>query len=388
MDRTPNLRSTATTRNRKTASSVERALVGYAAKALDSLVPAGWTVELIDEPVTSASRADGVIALTDAAGERVRVWVEAKTRPTPSTLSSWAEAVADRAPWLIVAPELSDRSKAVLREAGVNWIDATGSASLRLPRVLLEINSPEARRRAQQLVAVGSSLVMPYTVEASDSKFVSELFAGDALRIVRRLMLDPSREWRVKDMAEATGVSKGWVSRVFSTLERDAFLAGPPRGPRRLVDRDGLLEAWADAEEPPRAEVRAVTTESDERLRQRLAGLPQDVYALTADAAADLVAPFARVSLTELYIRPDVMPLDEALKTLGARETSRGANLVLLPTDDAGVLDGSEAVKSPAGPLQIVSRPQLYVDLRRRSGQSEEAADFLRDRGAIWPPTS
>jgi hypothetical protein len=227
---------------------------------------------------------------------------------------------------------------------------------------------------------------MPYEVEGPVDRFVSDPFAGEALRIVRALLVDPSREWRVKDMSLATGVSKGWVSRVFATLERDAYLSGLSRGPRRLVDADGLLEAWAEAESPPQPEIRAVTTDSPRRLRERLAALPADSYALTGDAAADLLAPFARVSQTELYLNPDLQ-VDETLKSLGARETTRGANLILLPAEDSAVFEGGTLVGSPEGPIQIVSRPQLYVDLRRRGGPSREAAQFLKERGVLWPPS-
>jgi hypothetical protein len=370
-----------------TPSLPERALVEYAAEALQELVPSGWRVEAEAAERDADRRVDGVIRLTDAAGERIRLLIEAKGRATPGALSSWAATVADRAPWLLVAPELSDRSKDVLRQAGINWIDTAGSVSLRLPRVFVEIDSPEGRRKQEGLAAVGRSLVMPYFVNESDtSRFVSDPFAGEALRIVRRLLADPTREWRVTEMADAARVTKGWVSRVFATLERDAYLLGPPRGPRRLVDPQGLLDAWAESPAPSQPEIRAVTTESLERLRRRIAELPPEAYAVTADAAADLVAPFARVSLIELYINPELLRVDEALKTLRARETSRGANVVLLPVADSDVIEGGESLAAPNGSMQIVSRPQLYVDLHRRGGASREAAAFLKERGAIWPP--
>jgi hypothetical protein len=296
--------------------------------------------------------------------------------------------VADRAPWLVVAPELSARSKEVLRQAGVNWVDATGSVSVRLPRVLIEIDSPEARRTQERLAAVGTSLVAPYTdKQAETARFVTDLFSGEALRIVRQLLADPTREWRVTDMAGKVGVTKGWVSRVFATLERNAYLEGRPRGPRRVVDPQGLLDAWAESPAPAQPELRAVTTETLERLRQRISELPLASYALTGDAAADLVAPFARVSLLELYVDQQLLRSDEALKTLRARKTTRGANVILLPITDRGVLDDTESLDSPYGPMWIVSRPQLYVDLYRRGGASREAAAFLKERGAIWPPT-
>jgi hypothetical protein len=362
-------------------------LVEYASEALQQIVPAGWRVE--EEAVGRDERSapDGLVWLYDAVGERVRLLVEAKSRATPEALRSWTRAVADRAPWLVVAPELSPRSKEVLREAGVNWVDATGSVSVRLPRVFIEIDSPEARKTQERLAAVGSSLVAPYTIkEGETARFITDPFSGEALRIVRRLLSDPTREWRVTDMAQEAGVTKGWVSRVFATLERDAYLEGLPRGPRRVVDPQGLLDAWAESPAPAQPEVRAVTTESLERLRQRISELSPASYALTGDAAADLVAPFARVSLVELYVDQELLRTADALRALRSRETTRGANLVLLPTTDRDLVEDTESLESLHGPMQIVSRPQLYVDLYRRGGGSREAATFLKERGAIWPP--
>ena len=48
---------------------------------------------------------------------------------------------------------------------------------------------------------------------------------------------------------------------------------------------------------------------------------------------------------------------------------------------DRGVFDGSITCDG----LTLVSRPQLYIDLKRRGGASAEGAAFLRERGELWP---
>lgn len=48
---------------------------------------------------------------------------------------------------------------------------------------------------------------------------------------------------------------------------------------------------------------------------------------------------------------------------------------------DRGIFDGSFTRDG----VPLVSRPQLYVDLKRRSGAAAESAAFLRERGELWP---
>ncbi len=100
-------------------------------------------------------------------------------------------------------------------------------------------------------------------------------------------------------------------------------------------------------------------------------------YAITAEAAADKVAPFARFSRVEMYVQ-DVAGWDRAL---GLTSVPRGGNLVLITPEDAGVFDGSFERDG----VQLTSRPQLYVDLVRRGGAAAEAASFMRERGELWP---
>ena len=99
-------------------------------------------------------------------------------------------------------------------------------------------------------------------------------------------------------------------------------------------------------------------------------------YALTGEAAADRIAPLARYSRVELYC-DDVPAWDERF---GLVAVPRGGNLVLIRPIDRGVFDGSFIRDG----VTLVSRPQLYVDWKRRGGAAAEGAAFLRERGELW----
>ena len=92
---------------------------------------------------------------------------------------------------------------------------------------------------------------------APGTRYVADLFSGAALRIVRRLLIETDRSWTLADMATATGLTQGFVSRTFKTLARDAYL-DRARGASRVVDRDALLSAWAAAPAPKDAALERV----------------------------------------------------------------------------------------------------------------------------------
>jgi hypothetical protein len=174
------------------------------------------------------------------------------------------------------------------------------------------------------------------------------------------------------------------VSRVFATLERDAYLEGLPRGPKRARDPEGLLEAWAKAPASDDPEFRGISIEPVPRILERLSELPESGYALTGESAATLIAPFTRVPIVDIYVNPGLNDHSALIEKLNIHETSRGANVVLVLPRDAGVFDGAEEISSEYGRVNVVARPQLYVDLRHRGGAADEAAQYLKERGAIW----
>ncbi|MEX1173480.1 MAG: hypothetical protein WEG56_12815 [Chloroflexota bacterium] len=338
---------------------LERALLD----TLRARLPAGWRMELRPEETVGGLRPDAYLDLTSPTGERIGACVEFKARAEPAEvvrIVPWLERCGSA---VLVAPQLGPRTREILNEAGISWLEPDGDCRIALGSLFIErLTGVPPRRNA------GSP----------DTRYVADLFSGGPLRVVRWLLIAPQRSWTLADMADRTGLTLGFVSRVFKTLARDAYM-DRARGDNRVRDRDALLDAWASAPRPKDAvSERVATVPGTETLFRMIRDVSTErPYAITAEAAADRIAPFARYSRIEMYV-DDVAGWD---RVLGVTAVPRGGNLVLLQPSDIGVFDGAFEREG----LQLASRPQLYVDLVRRGGAAADAAAFMRERGQLWP---
>ncbi len=343
-------------------------------RTLTEILPADWRwrLRVPDRP----SEADAVLDITNPQGDTTRIRVELKSRLSPAEIVRQLHWYGDRGPWLLAAPLVGPRAREILADGGINWIELE-TRECRIVFGTLRIERLPARRGSVRVTG-GGAIDVSGDATYSGRRFVADVFSGKALRIVRWLLIDPKRQWTLDEMVSAASASPGFVSRTFATLEREAYMERE-RGANRLRDADGLLTAWAAAPSPPdRMMSRVSLLPTPQAILDVVRGRPTTPrYALTAEAAAEEVAPYARFSRVEMYV-------DEAGAWDGFLELTpvpRGGNVDLILPADAGVFDGSFR----SGELALVSRPQLYVDLKRRAGPASEAADFLRDRGALWP---
>lgn len=354
--------------------TVEAALLAELQEALQEILPPDWRWRLRAQDLPSG--ADARLDLTDPSGGSTQLRVELASRLFPSEIVRQLGWYRERGPWLMAAPVVGARARQLLADEGIGWIEL-GTRECLIAMGALRVERLPARRGAVRVTGGGTIRVAGAASDPS-RRYVADLFSGKALRIVRWLLINPEREWTLDDMVSAARASPGFVSRTFATLERDAYMERE-RGASRVRDAERLLGAWAAAPPPPdRVESRVSLLPTPQAILGVIGELPAATrYALTAEAAAEQVAPFARFSRVEMYI--DETETWE--RALDLTPVPRGGNVDLIVPADAGVFDGSVQ----AGALVLVSRPQLYVDLKRRAGPASEAADFLRDRAAIWP---
>jgi hypothetical protein len=330
---------------------------------LQKTLPAGWRAAFSPASASDDPQIDGVLELVAPTGETSQAGVIVKARLEPAQISRELPWLTTNPTSIVVAPRISARARGLLNDAGVSWYVPGGDYRIAIGGLFIERLVGQSKRRS---------------AGAPDTRFVADVFAGGALRVVRWLLVEPGRSWSVGDMAERSGLTLGFASRTFKTLARDAYVERV-RGATRLTDRDALLNAWAAAPSPPQSAFeRVATVDSPEALLRMIrAFTTPSPYAVTAEAAADRLAPFARFSRVEMYVQ-DVAGWDRAL---GLTTVPRGGNVVLIKPADAGVFDGSFERDG----VPLTSRPQLYVDLVRRGGAAAEAAAFMRERGALWP---
>lgn len=265
---------------------------------------------------------------------------------------------------MIVSPYLSPDSRAICLDHDIAYLDLVGNARLAFDTVYIE------RAVAEKPV--------------SETRSLRSVFSPKAAAILRVLLREPGRAWRVADLAMQARASYGHVSNVRKALLAREWIEAGEDGVV-LVQPDALLQTWRESYRRPAGEsVTGYThlhgTQLDERLHGTLnpdPDRPRAIYAL--HSAAQWLAPYGRSATHTFYAdEPGAEALREALKLTHA---ARGANVVLLvPTDESLFHDASEP-----GPEVFCTSPIVtYLDLWTGSDRDREAAEHLAVKFFPW----
>ena len=258
---------------------------------------------------------------------------------------------------VLVAPFISPASAEICKEAGVGFADLAGNCHLAFGRVYIEkstAENPFRKRRVQR-----------------------SFFAAKSARVLRLLLAEPHRVWRVAQLAEHAQVSLGQVSNLRQRL-LDEEWAVIEKGGLRLSKPRELLAAWRQAYrlDPTRSESCYTLLHGedfDKALRAALAEAGRGLHAVLASySAGRWMAPFARVA--SLYLYADEQGEAVLRKHLKLEPPGKGANVSLMQPKDEGVfLDRVEAAKG----IWCTSPIQTYLDLAVSGERGAEAAEHL-----------
>jgi hypothetical protein len=272
---------------------------------------------------------------------------------------------------MFVAPFISPAAREMLAEANIGWLDLAGNTRIVFPRLHLEINKadrdPFATRREQR-----------------------SLFFPKSARLLKILLHDPHRSWKVVDLAAKADVSVGQVSNVRRALiEREWALAEPGEG-FRLTEPEALLDSWRDdGLHPPSVVRRGYTTKHGRSLDAAMEAvfadphLKGDTHVLLAShSVARRAAPYARVAGEYVYASPAGIVL--LTRHLDIVPTDKGENITIFRPSDEVLWQETMDLGSPlrgTGPIQT------YLDLLTTGERGREAAEHWR-RERISPMLS
>jgi len=252
---------------------------------------------------------------------------------------------------------IGSQSAKILKDNGLGFVDLSGNCYLAFEHVLIEKD--------------GKRNVRPST------RPLRSLFAPRATRVVRALLADPSRAWRLEELAKAAAVSLGHSHNVMKRLEDLRWVERDEAQRFHLGKPADLLEAWCESYSYRTNEIASYFV--PERVSRRLMGdlaraatVDSRRYAFTLSAGLSLVAPQTRLSAVHCYLEGDPAPIAAALGLHPAGEAD--GSLHLLAPYDPGVFHGS---LDKAG-LKVVSLPQLYADLVKYERRGAEQAEHLR----------
>jgi hypothetical protein len=263
-----------------------------------------------------------------------------------------------------IAPFLSPASQALCKEHEVAFMVLQGNARLVFDGVFIE------------RVAVGQPAVV--------RRELKSLFSPKAAQVLRLLLRDPWRPWRVAELAEKAEVSLGQVSNVRRGLLDREWATVTDAG-LTLKNPDALLDAWSGAYAGLGGKKKSYyTTLHGKGLEDAFLELFHDQrdrpgVLLASFTAAQWLAPYGRIATHNLLSQ--TAELERLQQSLALQPAVSGANVVVtLPAHEGVFLD---AVKPSPG-IACTSPVQTFLDLSAAGERGKEAAEHLRSRLLRW----
>jgi hypothetical protein len=320
---------------------------------------------------------------------------------TPGSISTHAGHIAQAAKKsrrtipLLVVPFMTEAGRRAAIAAGASWLDLSGNAHIVGPglRVIVDGRPNQFKRRGRP----------------------TSIFAPKSARVVRWLLTHPDRSFTQREIARATSMTEGFVSRIVARLEADAYVSrirvigdrestaakGSGRGsdaagddggasshyqrksPMRVRDPALLLDAWREEYEFDkhtiiRGHIAARSGDALARFVGDRLTAKKVEHAATGLAAAWQLTHFAAFRIATFFVTSEIPP--DLGRKLGFREDPSGANMWFVVPNDAGVFQGAQDRDG----LRCVHPVQAYLDLEGHPERAAEAAERLRAEFMNW----
>lgn len=255
---------------------------------------------------------------------------------------------------IFIAPYISPDAGKICEEAGIGYLDLAGNCLLSFETIYIrQTGAPNPKVQKRDL---------------------RSLYSPKAERILRAMLNEPRRTWKVAELAQAVDVSLGQVANVKKLLADREWLGVNNTG-MYLSEPGALLDDWSKAynynrnqiyefyslTEPAKTEARLA--EACERLCIR--------YALTSFSGAIRIAPMVRYNRAVAYVQGD---LSVIAAEAGIKPVDSGPNVILLTPYDEGVFYAAE----PIGGIMTATPVQVYLDVISSRARGQEAADAIR----------
>ncbi len=262
---------------------------------------------------------------------------------------------------VLVAPYVSEEAKRLCEAAGVGCLDLAGNVHLETRGLYMDI----------------AGRPNPHIGE----RHLRSPFQGKSEQIARTLLLQPDRQWTMRDLAKAAGVSLGLASMVTSDLAGMGAVSKSRKGVSLFNPADLLLK-WAASYELRRSPFRTYRSDlSVAEIETALAvlereGLGRHALTLWSGAHHLLDDDTTRTRQVASYWTGDFCDLEEPL---GLGDSGQVTVFVFQPYSD-GVL--WEATERDA--LIVVHPIQLYLDLGAGDERELALAERVRERLLPW----
>jgi hypothetical protein len=334
---------------------------------LKEILPSNWQVRRGSAAQRDEGLADMVLDIAGPQGA-ARAVVEINRSFAPKDVEAVAREasllrrIAGSVPVLVMAPWLSDRSRGLLAQAGINYVDLKGNV-----RFVSDYPTVFIDRRSD----------LPGPVNPQSTPSLRGVKAGR----LARLLADVRPPYGVLELAKRAGVTAGYVSRLLEALERENVVERTKQGGVSRV-------AWRELLEQRVASYGVFTSNRVQRFvcpngpayALEVAGrrsLGSVRMALTGSFAAERIVAMAPPSLLLLFAQSEPAAL---IEDAGLLPADAGANVVIATPYDAVAMEPRWPA-APAHPpgIPLVAASQMVLDCLTGNGRMPQEGRALLD---------
>jgi len=281
---------------------------------------------------------------------------------TPMTIKKAVAAIKEAAKGrysMVMAPYISEKSEQVCIENGIGYADLSGNILLSAGSVYIyEKGNPNKFSKKKEIGNI---------FYASSTK---------TLLILRKMLEDTGRAWKIKDLATEAGCSIGMVSRVKEKLCEQLWAEMTSEG-LKLIDSRGLLDAWSQIYTQSTAKmIPCYTLETLPKFEKRIKELYDEhgiESCLTGLAGGTRYAPVVRYNRVHVLVGSE--DIAEFMEYSGCKRVESGANVMLIEAQP----DQMNGLRNINGDL-VASPVQVFLDCTQIKGRGAEMADVIFEK--------
>ena len=267
---------------------------------------------------------------------------------------------------MLVSSYLSPQCREICTEQKIAFLDLCGNAELVTETLFL---SREVERKPKP-----------------ETRRLRSIFSPKGGAILRAMLREPDRAWKVTDLVDASDSSLGHVSNIRNALIDNEWLEKTNRGVV-LSRADLLLQTWRENYRKARGKSLLGYTylrdkEQERILEELFDGFTEDEYpplVYARNSASQYYAPFLRGTSRSFYATSAGVQLLES--ELEMSYVEQGGNVIVQVVEDPDILRNSVEVK----PGVFCADPiTTYLDLWNGNDREREAAEVLAEECFPW----
>lgn len=265
---------------------------------------------------------------------------------------------------MLVTPYLSPEARSICDEHKVCYLDLFGNARLVFGNVYIERSVADKPK--------------------SEIRSLRSVFSPKAAAILRVMLRDPNKAWRVTELAEHAGASLGHVSNVRKALLEKEWITEQDDGVMLTKSRE-LMETWRDNYRRPSGQQKTGYTllhgkQLEQSLREILGNRSNKPLAICSlNSAAKWISPYGRDGMNNFYV--DEEGADNLTDRLDLSPTLKGANVAITIVKNHNIF--VDAIQPIPG-IYCTSPIQTYLDLWVGNDRDRESAQFLQEEHFPW----